>query len=62
MRTPPPARGPNRAEAFLGRSAALCAHPVIAWGASARFARARVVAGYFALGYLGVMAGLMLLS
>lgn len=55
-------RGPTRTEQIVGRTAALCAHPVIAWHARARWARTRVVAGYFVLGFLAAFAGLLLLA
>jgi hypothetical protein len=55
-------RGATRTEQLIGRSAALCAHPVIGWHARARYARTRVVAGYFALGFAGTIAGLLLLA
>ncbi len=62
MATSPISREPTRTEQIVGRTAALCAHPVIAWRTPARYARARVVAGYFMLGFLAAFTGLLLLT
>jgi hypothetical protein len=56
------AGAPTRTEQLVGRTAALCAHPVIAWRRPARYARTRVIAGYFVLGFLAAFAGLLLLA
>ena len=43
-------------EVLIGRSLAACIHPMAAWRAKARSFRVLLVAGYFALGYVTVMA------
>jgi hypothetical protein len=46
---------------FIGRSLALCAHPVAAWRLSSTRGRLLVIAGYAAAGYMGVFAALVLM-
>ena len=48
-------------ERMLGRGAAFCVHPAAAWPRLHRRGRAVIVAAYFAAGYVGVFAGLLLL-
>jgi hypothetical protein len=45
----------------LGRTLALCAHPMIAWRSRAS-SRLMLVAGYGAAGYLATFAALIALS
>jgi hypothetical protein len=60
----PPAsdRPANRVEIFLGRSLAMCAHPVAAWPRARLRARLVIVAGYVAAGYVTTLTGLLLLA
>jgi hypothetical protein len=48
-------------EVLLGRSLAACAHPFAAWQSRARSFRVLVVAGYFAVGYVAVLAAIALI-
>jgi hypothetical protein len=45
-------RPSTRTEIFIGRSLAICAHPIAAWRTTARSVRFRLVAGYFTAAYL----------
>ena len=58
MRLPQPA---SPTEVFVGRSLALCAHPVAAWRLSSARGRLLVIAGYAAAGYMGVIDTLVLM-
>jgi hypothetical protein len=51
-------RPSNRVEVLIGRTLAMCAHPVVAWRTQARGARALMLATYFTTGYLAVLAAL----
>ena len=46
-------------ELLLGRSLAFCAHPAAAWRVLSRPGRALVFGAYFAVGYIGVLAMLL---
>jgi hypothetical protein len=48
-------------EIAIGRSLAMCAHPVAAWRLSSVRGRLVVVAGYAAAGYLAVFGALVLM-
>jgi len=48
-------------EVLLGRSLAACIHPIAAWQSRARTFRVLVVAGYFAVGYITVLAAIALI-
>jgi len=48
-------------EALLGRSLAAFVHPMAAWQSRARTFRVLLVAGYFAMGYVTVLAAIALL-
>jgi hypothetical protein len=48
-------------EVLLGRSLAACVHPIAAWQSRARSFRVLVVASYFAMGYVTVLAAIALL-
>jgi hypothetical protein len=50
-----------RPEILLGRSLAACVHPMAAWQSKARSFRLLLVAGYFAVGYLTVLATIALM-
>jgi hypothetical protein len=45
-------RPSTRTEIFIGRSLAICAHPIAAWRTTARSVRFRLVAGYFTAAYV----------
>jgi hypothetical protein len=47
-------------EVLLGRSLAACIHPIAAWQSRARTFRVLVVAGYFAVGYIAMLAAIAL--
>lgn len=49
-------RPSTRSEIFIGRSLAICAHPVAAWRTTIRSIRLVLFAGYFAAAYLTVFA------
>lgn len=55
-------RPSTRSEIFIGRSLAICAHPVAAWRTTAKSMRVILFAGYFAAGYVTVLALITLLS
>ena len=55
-------RPSNRSEVFIGRSLAICAHPVAAWRTTVRSIRVVLLAGYFAAAYLTVFALMALLT
>ena len=48
-------------EVLLGRSLAACVHPMAAWQSKARSFRVMLVAGYFAVGYITVLAAIALI-
>jgi len=48
-------------EVLLGRSVAACVHPMAAWQSRAKSFRVLLLAGYFAMGYVTVLAGIALL-
>jgi len=48
-------------EVLIGRSLAACIHPLAAWQSNARSFRVLVVAGYFALGFVTVLATMTLI-
>jgi hypothetical protein len=48
-------------EVLLGRSLAACVHPIAAWQSRARSFRLMLVAGYFAMGYVTVLAAIVAL-
>jgi len=51
-------RHSNRIEILLGRSAALCVHPFVAWRSPSRADRALLLISYFAISYV-TMFGLL---
>jgi hypothetical protein len=55
-------RPSTRSEVFIGRSLAICAHPVAAWRTTARSIRLVLFAGYFTAAYLTAFALLALLK
>ena len=55
-------RPASRCEVFIGRSLAMCVHPFAAWRSRARSVRVLVLAGYFAAGYVSVLAALFVLT
>ena len=50
----------NKIEIALGRTAAVCAHPLAAWHTTRRSFRVMLVAGYFSLGFTVGLAALLL--
>jgi hypothetical protein len=55
-------RPSTRSEIFIGRSLAICAHPVAAWRTTIRSIRLVLLAGYFAAAYLTVFALMALIT
>jgi hypothetical protein len=55
-------RHSHRIEIVIGRSAAICVHPVAAWRSSARADRAVLVTSYFTISYVIVLGLLHALS
>jgi hypothetical protein len=51
---------PNRCEILIGRSLAMCVHPVAAWRCGSIRARCVVVAAYFAASYAVILSALVL--
>jgi len=51
-----PYRRANRWEILAGRTLAACVHPRAAWHSTVGSFRVLLVAGYFAAGYIGVLA------
>jgi hypothetical protein len=56
--TPVKNRPSHRIEVLIGRSAALCVHPLAAWRSPRRSDRALLVISYFAISYV-VVFGLL---
>jgi hypothetical protein len=57
-----PDRPSTRSEIFLGRSLAICAHPVAAWRTTIRSIRLVLLAGYFAAAYVAMFALMALIG
>jgi hypothetical protein len=55
-------RHSNRIEIVIGRSAAICVHPVAAWRSASRSDRAVLVISYFAISYVLAFGLLHVLS
>jgi hypothetical protein len=55
-------RPSNRLEIMIGRSLAICSHPVAAWLSRSQRKRLVLVGGYVGAGYVVVLIGLLLLS
>lgn len=55
-------RPSTRSEVFIGRSLAICTHPVAAWRTTVRSIRVVLLAGYFTAAYLTVFALMALLT
>jgi hypothetical protein len=56
-------KGPSRRlEVLIGRSAALCAHPLAAWRSPLRTDRALLLISYFAISYVVVFGLLHVIS
>jgi hypothetical protein len=51
-------RPSHRLEVLIGRSAALCVHPLAAWRSPSRSDRAMLLISYFAVSY-GIVFGLL---
>ena len=57
-----PDRPSTRSEIFIGRSLAICAHPVAAWRTTVRSIRLVLLAGYFAGAYVAAFALMTLIG
>jgi hypothetical protein len=57
-----PDRPSNRLEIALGRSLAICLHPMAAWRSSSHRKRLALVGGYVGAGYVATLIALRLLS
>lgn len=55
-------RPSNRVEVLIGRSAALCVHPMAAWRSRSRIDRALLLVSYFAISYVVVFGLLQVLA
>jgi len=55
-------RPSTRSEVFIGRSLAICAHPVAAWRTTVRSIRLVLLAGYFAAAYVAAFALMALIG
>jgi hypothetical protein len=55
-------RPSNRLEIMMGRSLAICLHPVAAWLSRSQRKRLVLVGGYVGAGYVAVLIALLLLS
>jgi hypothetical protein len=55
-------RPSHRIEVLIGRSAALCVHPLAAWRSPLRSDRALLVISYFAISYVFVLGLLQALA
>ena len=63
MASPQRAERPsNRLEIMIGRSLAICLHPVAAWLSRSQRKRLVLVGGYVGAGYVAVLLALLLLS
>jgi hypothetical protein len=63
MPSPPSKDRPsNRLEIMIGRSVAICLHPVAAWLSRSPQKRLVLVAGYVGAGYIVVLIALLVLS
>ena len=52
----------HRLEVLIGRTLAACIHPLAAWRHTVRSFRLLLVAGYFAAGYVGVLAAMLFMK
>jgi hypothetical protein len=57
-----PDRPSNRLEIAMGRSLAICVHPMAAWRSSSYRERLVLVGGYIGVGYFATLVALRLLS
>jgi len=57
----PTNRPSTRVEVFLGRSLALCAHPVAAWRSGSTAIRLHFFASYFVASYVLIFFALLLM-
>jgi hypothetical protein len=55
-------RPSNRVEVLIGRSAALCVHPLAAWRSRSRIDRVLLLISYVALSYVVVFGLLQVLA
>jgi hypothetical protein len=57
-----PDRPSNRLEIAMGRSLAICLHPMAAWRSSSHRKRLVLLGGYIGAGYFATLVALRLLS
>jgi hypothetical protein len=57
-----PSRPSTRTEILIGRSLAVCVHPVAAWRSGSMALRLQFFAGYFVASYVIIFLGLLLLG
>jgi len=55
-------RSMARTEIVIGRAAAFCTHPYVAWRTRSRRVRAAIIAVYAGVGYLAGLGALVLLK
>ena len=60
--SPAHVRRSSRTEILIGRSAALCMHPLAAWRSPSRIDRAMLLISYFAISYVVVFGLLRVLA
>lgn len=60
LRTPD--RPSTRTEILIGRSLAVCVHPVAAWRSGSTAVRLQFFAGYFVASYVLIFLGLLMLG
>ena len=59
---PLPDRPSTRTEILIGRSLAVCAHPVAAWRSGSTTVRLQFFAGYFVASYVLIFLALLMLG
>jgi len=59
---PPADRQSSRTEILIGRSLAVCVHPVAAWRSGSTAVRLQFFAGYFVASYVLIFLALLLLG
>jgi hypothetical protein len=62
MKGYPADRSIRRADVLLGRTLAVCVHPIAAWQYGVRSFRVLLLAGYFTAGYIAVMLAAVLMN
>jgi hypothetical protein len=62
MHRSPADRSIPRADVLLGRTLAVCVHPIAAWRYGIRSFRVLLVAGYFMAGFIAVLFAAVLMD